>query len=132
MAIWITEQDEEDFEQELQIKKWLETQQQGAVEFDFKSINRKGNARYLGVRASLSLDQKVSEDSTGTFADLIAGSDGRDLYCGEVPDAETYLDAYLSCLGFDEEMTEWLIKKLKSSMDLNSLRFEKSLTDLEW
>lgn len=128
---WLCEQDADDFEQELSIQKWLESQDE-APEFDFKHISSKGTARNTLVRASFSLDQKITEDSSGTFADLIAGSDGRDLFSGNEPTLEDILDAHFVFLGFDEELSEWLIKKLKSSQPNDKLLLERFLTDSEW
>lgn len=82
----INEEDEEDFEQEKLIKEWLEREGRDG-EIELKHISRKGTARNTLVKASISLDEKMSDDdSKGTFADLIAGCDGRDLDDGEPDD----------------------------------------------
>ena len=75
---YLCAQDEEDFEQEKQIEAWLAREGRSG-ELEFQHFNRKGNARNTLVRAQVRLDAQISEDETGTFADLIAGSDGRDL-----------------------------------------------------
>jgi hypothetical protein len=132
---WINEEDEEDFEQEKKIRDWLN--ESGSKErFEFKSINREGNARHIGVAASFSLDQKVGEDTDTTFADVVAGSDGRDLFGGENAGPTEYLDweqiqEYLEMLGMDEGLTRWVTKTLKWSVLNNKSLFRKLLTDLE-
>ncbi len=95
---FLSAQDQEDFEQEMHIKAWLEREGR-AADFGYEHINRKGNARNTLVRAHVHLDAKVQEDGSGTFADLVAGSDGRDLECAggdrpadELSDAPANLD----------------------------------------
>lgn len=133
---WTCEQDEEDFEQEKLIKDWIG--QRRDVEFEFQHINRKGNARNTLIRASISLDQKIGEDSSGTFADLIAGSDGRDLECGPEPDEverdfKKEISGYLSVIGFKEKEIECLIKiMLRSLTQKKQSPSGRSLIDLEW
>jgi hypothetical protein len=133
---WICAQDEEDFEQEKLIKQWLE--REGRVEqIDYRHINSKGHARNTLVKASISLDQKVSDEADGArFGDLIAGSDGRDLECGgELPEpereAEEIIHGYLFALGFNQGEVECLVKILKSSIKVKQSLCEKSATDLE-
>ena len=132
---WISEEDEEDFEQEKKIRDWLN--ESGSKErFDFKSINREGNARHIGVNAAFSLDQKVGEDTDTTFADFVAGSDGRDLFSGGDAGPTEYLDweqlqDYLAMLGMDERLMEWVTKTLRWSVLNNKKLFRKLLTDLE-
>ena len=87
------EQDLEDFEQEKLIQDWLR-ENGGDTEFEFKHISSKGTPRNTLIKASFSLDQEIKTDSSGTFADLIIGSDGRDLECGPVVD------------DFDERLSE--------------------------
>jgi len=132
----LCDQDKEDYEQELRIQQWLDqTGNQNRI--DLKHINREGNARNTLVRASFSLDQEIKEDSTGTFADFIAGDPTGGSSLGgslghDSRDAAAALDAYLACLGFNEEDTEWLIEKLKS---LEKMKLKPSLkfqSDLEW
>jgi len=129
-------QDEEDFAQERAIQDWLE--REGRVDdFGFEHINRKGNARNTLVRAQVRLDAKVQEDGSSTFADLIAGCDGRDLECagGDRPadgDAEpTYsaavhleseLDLFCKGIGLTGGETEWVKKSVKSAASLQNLR----------
>ncbi len=130
---WICEQDEEDYEQDKAIKDWIENNPQGRdVDFEYKFINSKGKTRNTLVRAALSLDQQITDDGLGTFADLIKGSDGRDLYCGESPGADAFIDAYLDALGLGRGLKEWVIETLKLSVNQNNLLLEKSLIDLEW
>jgi hypothetical protein len=114
MLKWLCEQDQEDFEQEQKIKEWIaKVDKEATVKFDYKHINSKGNIRNTLVRASSSLDQEIQTDAKGTFADLVAGCDGRDLYCGREPSVSEILDAYLYFLGLSEEDSEWVIKTLK-------------------
>jgi hypothetical protein len=129
---FLSQEDEEDYEQEKAIQDWLKTQQRANDKFNYQYINSKGNARNSRVRASFSLDQKIKEGETGALADFVAGSDGRDLYNGEAADAGEYLDAYLACLGLDEETSEWVVKTLKLSVGQSKLHLETFLTDLEW
>lgn len=125
-----SEQDEEDCEQEKLIKEWLK--QQGANEqFEFKHINSKGTARNTLVRAQVRLDQQVFDDSAGTFADRIAGCDGRDLECGpdalsvepETPEERlnSSIDLFFEAIGLSEEIKQWATKLLKSRETLKSL-----------
>lgn len=113
---FICDEDIEDYEQELRIKEWLN--REGIDGFELKHITRNGTARNTRVRASISLDQKISEDSTGTFADLIAGSDGRDYFFGEEcdegskPDKRELLKGYLSEIGFLKGEIKWLMEKM--------------------
>lgn len=77
---FLSSQDVEDHEQEQQIKAWLEREGR-ADEYSFQHINSKGLPRNTGVRAQVRLDAKVQENSSTTFENYIAGSDGRDLEC---------------------------------------------------
>lgn len=130
---WICEQDEEDHEQDKAIKNWLENNPQGRdVDFDYKFITRKGTARNTLVRASFSLDREISEHGTGTLADFVKGSDGRDLYSGDSVSPDVAIDAYLYFLGFEEELTEWIVKMLKLSANQSNWLSEKYQTDSEW
>jgi hypothetical protein len=126
---WIQEQDEEDFEQEKKIKEWLGDSNE---QFDFKHISSNGTARNTLVKASISLDQKIQEDSSGTFADIIMGSDGRTLYGGHDIDPNEIIDGYLYCLGFSEGDSEWIVKMLKLWGEKNSWLLEKSQKNSEW
>ncbi len=133
---WLCAQDQEDFEQEKLIKEWLKHEGNDS-EFGYQHINRKGNARNTLVRASISLDQKITEDGQGTFADLIAGCDGRDLVCRDDTDespaeAIEVIYGYLSALGFNKGEIEWLTRTLKLSILENNSHFEKYRIDLEW
>lgn len=131
---YLCAQDEEDFEQEKAIKDWLEREGR-ADDFGYQHINRKGTARNTLVRAQVRLDAQIQTDETGTFADRIAGSDGRDLECaggaGSTDDADAntapfYLakqvDAFLDGIGADERTREWVKKSLKQAPDLMNLR----------
>ena len=101
----INEEDTDDFEQERAIQAWIKSE--GPIEFDFKHITSKGTARNTLVKASFSLDQKMSDDTgSGTFADRIVGSDGRDLVIGddfreepdEVANFKTDIEWLLACV----------------------------------
>jgi hypothetical protein len=137
MGKWdVNDQDQEDFDQEKQIREWLEREgNTGTVEF--KHINSKGRARNTLLKGSISLDQEITDDGAGTFADIIAGSDGRDLECGpciDEPEREPQekIYGYLSALGFNQGDLEWLIKMLKLSNQENKRHSEKSPIDSEW
>jgi hypothetical protein len=133
---WSTnDEDQEDFEQEKQIQEWLKSQG-NASSFEFKHINRNGRARNTLVKAAISLDQEIREDGSGTFADIIAGSDGRDLFGGDEFDGTERdplqkISGYLSALGFEQGEVICLIRTLKSSIDQNKWRSEKSQKSLE-
>lgn len=116
---YISNEDTEDFEQEKKIQEWLSSiaNESRKIEFDFKHITSKGTARNTRVRASISLDQKISEDSEGTFADIIAGCDGRDtidrIYTPEIleeTDPEKAALEIYSAMGFNEEESIWLAR----------------------
>lgn len=94
----INDQDQDDFEQEVLIQQWLESQGHGG--FDFKHISRKGTARNTLIAASFSLDQEIKIDGagSGTYADLIVGRDGRDLFDGDNNDEEQ--DPYAELCGY--------------------------------
>jgi hypothetical protein len=137
MGKWDTnDEDVEDFEQEKLIAEWLKREgMSGAV--DLQHINRKGHARNTLIKASISLDQQVGDESgSATFADLIAGSDGRDLEvggddCDPELEAQEQVSRYLLILGFNQGELEWLTKMLKLSIDPKLQRSLKSLTSLE-
>lgn len=131
-----SEQDQEDFEQEKRIEEWLKSEG-SAVEFGYQYRNSKGNARNSGVRAQVRLDQKIGEDRSRTYADIIAGCDGRDLEGrGELVDLEAEAREtifwYLSSIGLDERTIQWAIKTLKLSVLENKTHLEKFLIDSEW
>jgi hypothetical protein len=132
---WISGEDFEDCEQEKLIQAWLKEQGNvGAVEL--KHINRKGTARNTLVKAEVRLDQKVREDGESTFADFIAGCDGRDLYGGGgsdelEPEPQDKIHGYLFALGFNQGEIKWLIRIFKSSITERQLHSEKFLTDSE-
>lgn len=132
---FISAQDEEDCAQEKLIQQWLKQQGNvGAV--DFKHINRKGTARNTLVKAEVRLDQKIGDDTDTTFADFIAGSDGRDLYSGGdadelKPEPTEKIYGYLFALGFKQGEAKWLIKMFKSSVTKKQSHSEKFLTDSE-
>lgn len=132
-----TEEDIADFEQERQIEDWLNREgRAGQIELAY--ISSKGTVRSSLLKASISLDQQVGAhgDGRGTFGDLIAGSDGRDLECGSVTD-EIERDPrekilwHLSTLGFNTGEFEWLIKTLQLSIKANTVRLRKSARDSE-
>lgn len=131
----LCDEDKEDFEQEKLIEEWLEREgRAGAI--DFKHITRKGTARNTLDTRSIRLDQKTFDDGTGTLADVVAGSDGRDLECRldgvEIePSFEEKVSGSLSALGFNQGEIKWLIKMWKSSMEQNNLLSEKLATDSE-
>jgi len=132
MNNFLSKEDYDDFDQEKNIQIWLENNfQAGNGAFDFKYINRKGTARHSRVRASLSLDQKIREDSTGTFADIVGGCDGRDLYTGDSPDANHILNEYIKALIPEEEITRWLLQILKYWIVKNEKLFLTSPIDSE-
>ncbi len=89
MKAWglVCDEDIEDFEQEKLIQEWLRsTGNAGRIEL--KHTTSKGTARNTLIKAAISLDEKMSDnDDSGTYADLIAGSDGRDLEYGEPDDS---------------------------------------------
>jgi hypothetical protein len=125
------EQDKEDYDQEQKIKEWLENRQGTDGEFDYKYINSKGNVRNTIVKGQR-LDKELPEDSTATLHDIVAGCDGRDLEYRDNVNLYNEIDKYLACLGFDEEMSEWIIKKMLRFSELQSnLPFERYLTSLE-
>lgn len=130
---WRNDQDEEDFKQEKLIKEWLNREGR-SDQFDCQYINRKGNARNTVGTRSLGLDQKINEDGSGTFADIVAGCDGRDLECGgdahEADDGpktaaivlDEQLDLFFDAIGIGEETKAWAKKAIKSEESLRSLR----------
>lgn len=117
---WSTnEQDIEDYEQEKQIEEWLG--KRNSSKFEYQYINSKGNARNTLIKASFSLDQEIGKDGGGTFADIIIGSDGRDLECRREfddsrRDLEEEISWYLLALGFKREELSCLKKILKLSI----------------
>lgn len=128
--------DFEDYEQESRIKEWLRNEGR-TDEIDLKYINSKGNARCDFVKATIRLDQQIrNESGSATYADLIAGSDGRDLEC-RVGDnesdysAEDKMEIYLTCLGFNKGEVKWLIKIFKLSIRGNMKLLPTSQTDSE-
>jgi hypothetical protein len=135
LGLLISEQDIDDYEQEKQIQEWLEREgKSGAIEF--KHINRKGNARNTLVKAHVRLDQAVGDegDGTRTFADIIAGSDGRDLECGVDSDGtssgpetaterlNSEIDFFTDAIGLGEGTKKWIRKTLQSAESLRQLR----------
>jgi hypothetical protein len=147
----ICEQDLEDYEQEKLIQEWLKREGR-TDEFESKYISRKGTARNTIDKRSIRLDAQISDEhGSGTYADIIAGSDGRDLECrgdgdevdrGPAPAAErleSELDLFLDAIGVTEGVKAWAKKSLKSAESLRSLRslmkederFETLTIDLE-
>lgn len=128
-----SEQDEADFKQEKLIKEWLEREGR-ADDFRFEHINRKGNARNTGVRAQVRLDQKIQADGSGTFADFIAGCDGRDLECAggdrsldleplsAADRLENELNLFFDAIGVPEGTKKWAMKSVKSAESLRKLQ----------
>lgn len=80
MNNFISPEDLKDFEQEKRIKEWLSSQSHEDRGIVLPYTSSKGTARNSRVRAAFSLDQKVCNDSETTFANFVAGSDGRDLW----------------------------------------------------
>jgi len=123
-----SEEDEEDYEQEKRIKEWLEKQN---GQFEYQYINSKGNVRTSNFQGAR-LDKTVAEDTTTTFLDVITGCDGRDLEYRRSVNVYQEIDKWLFCLGFNEEMSEWIVKIMLKSLELkSSSRLEKFLTSLE-
>lgn len=126
------EQDEADFAQEKLIQKWL--RDKGTTgEFEFQYINRKGNARSSNDQKSVRLDSKIKDEAgSETYADIIAGCDGRDLECGidfdeiepktpaERLDEAT--DYFFDSIGVSEGTKRWAKKVLRSAESLRKLR----------
>lgn len=145
-------QDQEDFEQEKLIQKWLEREgKSGSIEF--KHISRKGTARNTVDQRSVRLDAQVSDERDArTYADVIAGNDGRDLECGldavepdERPETaadrlDKNLDLFFDAIGASEGTKAWAKKSIKSAESLRKLRslmkdekpFEISPINLGW
>lgn len=129
------DQDHEDFEQERQIKEWLNREGNDRA-IDFQYITSKGTARNTILKSSIRLDQKIGEDGSGTFADIIAGCDGRDFiergdFDGFEIDASEKIRGYLFILGFNQGEIKWLQKTLLLSMEQKRSRLWKSLIDSE-
>lgn len=130
------DEDIEDYEQEKLIKEWLK-RQATVRQFDYQYINGKGNVRSSLVKASISLDQAVNEDTDTKFGDLIAGN--IELYLGsggdsrsDLPEAIEVIQGYLSALNFNKGEIEWVIKILRLSIQESKWLFEKSQTNSEW
>ena len=78
--LFLNEEDQEDYEQEIIIKEWLRNNGQ-RDDFKFTSINKKGNIKHIGDKGSFSLDQRINtEDGYSLFSEIIPGEDGRDLF----------------------------------------------------
>jgi collagenase-like PrtC family protease len=129
-------EDVDDFEQEERIRQWLASQKSGPSGFVFAYTSRKGNARHARVRASFSLDQKVFEDGKGTYQDIVAGSDGRDLLDREdiesAVEPKTLMLANLNALKIEGELAEWVVQTLKSWIQKNERLFQTLAIDSEW
>lgn len=127
------EQDLDDFAQEQLIKDWLEREGRVA-EFEFKHISRHGTARNTLVKAEVRLDAQAFDDSARTFADLIAGCDGRDLLGGRDADEidpepkapadllDENIDLFFDAIGASEGTKAWAKKSIKSGESLRRLR----------
>ena len=124
----LTEQDTEDHHQELLIKNWLS--QHGAAEFHFTNTTKGGRPKASFVKASISLDQKITKDSDTTFSEFIAFQPQEDRPSNE--EIFQQMDSYLSCLGFNERDSTWLIKILKLSNQEKFNRSKKSVMNLPW
>ncbi len=130
--------DTEDFEQEMRIREWLKCEGMHD-EFEFQHITRKGTARDTRIGAHggfVRLDQKIGDDESSTFADIIAGCDGRDLERGEQldePPIDPYdqISGYLLAIGVKQKEIPCLQKILKSSIRQSMWRSEKFQIDLE-
>lgn len=136
----LCDQDREDFEQEKRINEWLNRDYSGRPELlESWHINRKGNARNTLIQARFSLDQNVRKDDArgGTFADLVAGYDGRDLENGDGDyhfreHFESTVTETLQALGLREREIEWLKNLWRHSETINVWHSQTSMTDLEW
>lgn len=137
---FLCDQDREDFEQEKLINEWLNQSQPGRPELlEQRHINRQGNARNTLVRASFSIDQSIGKDNPrgGTFADIVAGSDGRDLEngCSDYHFDEHFNGTVwetLTALGLDSGDISCLIKMWLHSGNLSEKLSLTSMIDSEW
>lgn len=127
MKIFKNREDNEDYEQELAIREWL--RRNGSPRFDFTSINSKGNSRHIGDMGSFSLDEKIAnDDGCGTYADIIAGSDGRDMESGEACNEDdndslgASLEMLLISIGVKGGVLKWAKVHYRASGQLNLLR----------
>jgi len=108
----------------------------GSIEL--QHINSKGRARNTLVKASISLDQQVGQDSDSCrYGDLIKGSDGRDLELGSLePDPEVeareIIHGYLFALGFNQGDVTWLETILKLSIAGSEKLYRTLVSDSEW
>lgn len=126
---FVSDQDQEDYEQERAIQEWLrKSSPERLGEFESKHITRKGTARNTLVRANFSLDQEIRRDEPGggTYADLIAGFDGRSLEDGNADYhfREHFIGTVwetLTALGLNRGDIECLIKMWLRSETLSEL-----------
>lgn len=130
----ICEQDKEDFDQEKIIQEWLK--REGRTEqLEYKHISSKGTPRNTLDTRSIRLDQKVSDgESSRTYADIIAGSDGRNLECGldcdtSDPGPETAADRleiefnlFFDAIRASERTKTWAKKLIKLAPNLRNFR----------
>jgi len=124
---FLTGQDLEDYEQEIEIKKWLE--REGISGFEFSTINRNGNPRHIGDVGAFSLDEKIGDsEESGTYADIIAGSYGRDQEHGENLRDEglealnigSSIESLLAPMGLNWEVILWAKKLYKSHLSVKT------------
>lgn len=132
---YVSEQDVEDHEQEKLINDWLK--KAGSTErVESAYTNSQGNLRGSFNKPHVSLDQKVFEEDGFTYADIIAGSDGRDLVDGEEEfnpeDFYTVARETLTALGLKKGETQWLIRTWLQSETLNEMPSLISMIDSEW
>ena len=116
----LNKEDQEDYEQEMLIKNWLkESGQQD--DFEFKSINRKGNIKHVGDVGSFSLDQRISsEDGYSLFSEIIEGDKDIDFLTEEEEINELgvigCLESLLMILKIKKETRIWAIKTYRSNL----------------
>lgn len=124
-----TEQDHEDFEQELLIKQWLE-KKRIEDQFDFKYISKNETPRTSNLKASLSLDQPITEGENGNFHDYFVGIDAREFY-NEEPEPGQIVREHLYTLLRNKELVLWVEKTLKRWITRSDQLYRILVTDLE-
>lgn len=116
MNFYLNNEDLEDYEQEKRIQEWLKKNNLES-EFEFSSINSKGNAKHVGDIGSFSLDQQISDESgSSSFAEIIEGENNisiiQDIEEEEEKDffeisTECCLEILLTSLGIKRETRKW-------------------------
>jgi hypothetical protein len=132
------DQDKEDAEQERKILEWAKSADK---QITLTHINQSGTISSSLCRGSFSLDEATStEERSGTYADIIAGSDGRELYDDD-PDrgyeqildrADDLIRETLRALSFKEMEIEWLNKMWCSLVKSEDKLFQTLMIDSEW